>query len=779
MIPLSVFERHKCDTASLKALFDLSEGKKESAASVKIREYIREIVKAGIERSLADYQDWAAVDLAYNAPFDQKTPTIMRAIIACGNDAKKALDTCRSWGLCEGDLFCKSKGPKGEDVFELNAPAIFTTLVPIVRAYVTVRTAKIFNDRNLSPLLNYEPLYDTSKNRVRCQIVTHLVQQMATTMGFTTALQRLIFNPMLYSSAIKFPMEPWFQEKAEDEAGATIIEREGVRYAVPHITRTFYDLQHPLATLNTDTGCCHAGYWTIDRYRDVERNKKYWNRDKISYGFDWMSDKTAWRNYFVNAYPCTMQLPKPRTATGVTDREAAADYYSQGDMDKAIFVTPTFLKLVPKDWGIGTYEHPVWFRFFIGADDTILYAEPFPYRPTTVAQYDPDQNRAKNASLALEIIPSQDMIGNLLTQIVLTIKRNLANVTFYDTNLNIGAQMEDFQRRNQWQYTGLQFVGYDSLRNKIGNLPSPRDSFHSITFPFADTSGMFGAINTVISLLERMLVISAQEIGAAASHQQSVREVNLITANTSNRVAYTASFIDEAIRAWKAQIYDALLVYGPDEFKAEIASDTPNLEAVLKELELEREDEIPEKRRIVVKGKKKMLKLEGFASNRDGPERQSDVATAQAEMLALSSMNQNPAVAQIADPESILDGYIEAAKLAGARKDFKIRTRKEAVVAGQVAQIGDQIKQAAVAEAVQQANATIAKPAAEAVAQHSKQIAQTEEHLATLAATVEQIKAVMEAAAQAPPLPPPNQFDNATTIPAAPGGPPAGALAVA
>lgn len=761
MTPISVFRKHKCDAESLKAKFSVENGKEEKPKIKELRQLLRDRCKRGIEYALVNYRTWAAVDLAYDAPFHQQTPTIIRSILNNAGDEKAVMAAVKSWGLCEGDLFCKVK-EGGKEVFRLNAPAVFTTLVPVVRAYMTVRTAKIFNDRNLTPLLKYEPITSTAKNKARCQLITNLVQRMTAKMGYPTTLQRLIFNPLMYSVGLMFPEEPWFKETQEGEDGKDFCVRQGVRYVLPHITRTFYDLNYPVASFNTDTGCTYAGYFTIQRYRDVVNNKAFWNKERITYGFDWTSPTGAYNNYFTQAYPCTeMAFPVPGNMAKDTDRETASSFYQYGDLDKNIFVTPVFMKLIPKDWDMGTYDKPVWFRFFVGADDTVLYCEPYPYRPITVSQYDPDQNRAKNASLALEIIPSQDMLGNLLTQIVLTIKRNLANINFYDVNMNIGEQLEQFQKRNQWQYVGLQFIGYDSLKQKIGNIPDPSRAFHSVTFPYADTSQMLSAISTVISMLERLLVISPQEIGASASHQQSKAEVVIINSNTTNRVAYTASFIDEAIDAWKSQLYEAIMCYADEDFVSSVSSDIPNVEQVIKDLGLTIEENIPEEKRIVVKGKYSALTLEDFASTRDGPDRGNDAAAAQALSLGIASLNQNAAVNAIVDPESILENLTEAMILGGAPDDTKFRTNKQALAQQRVEtgvnQMAQQIQQAAVQEAVNQVIEQVAKPAAAAVQQQSEQIAEVSEQVASIAANMEKLQQIVMATAQAPATVPPDQ----------------------
>lgn len=755
MIDPAVFKKHKLDAESLKKKFDLTDGK-EAEGIKRLRTLIRDRINRGMDYTLTNWRTWKAVDIAYDAPLHQYTPTIMRTLMSGCTSVDKAKNICSGWGISEDAFLCKVK-EGGKDALRLNVPQIFTTLLPFTLAYTSVRVAKIFNDRNLMPLLKYEPAIATAKNKARCQVITQLVQRMTATMGYATTLQRMILNPLLYSVGMMFPEEPWFKDTQEDAEGKEFCVRQGVRYVLPHISRMFYDLNYPLASFNTDTGCEYAGYFTIKRYRDVVGNPLYWNKEKITYGTDWIGGP-GYSDYFTQAYPCVLELPKRTNPLGDSNREDAAVYYQSGDSDKAIFVTPLFMKLVPKDWDLGDYKYPVWFRFFIAADDTVIYAEPYPYRPVTVTQYDPDQNRAQNASLALEIIPFQDLLGNLLTQIVLTIKRNLANVTFYDTNLNIDGAMTQFAQQNQWQYAGLQFIGYDSTRQKMVNAADPRNSFHQITFPFADTSQMFGAINTVISLLERLLVISPQEIGSAASHQQSKHEIVVIDQNTTNRVAYTASFIDEAIDAWKSQLYDALICYADEEFVAEVTADLPDAQKVIEELGFKLENYDKSTRKYYVKGNKKALALEGFASTKDGPDRGNDVAAGQAMALGIQSINQNPQAAAIADPVSILEGLTEAAKMSGAPDDFKIRTKEEAVVAQQavdlVNQMGEQLKQAAVQEAVAQVSEQIAKPAAAAIQEHSDAIQEIQQNLAQTIATMESLT---EAAQQAPPLMTPDQ----------------------
>lgn len=758
MIHPSIFKKHKCDTDSLKAL---ATAEKPSKKWQKLKAIICDRIRDGRERSLKDYRVWAAVDLAYDAPFHQETPTIIRHILSEGGDAKAIQTAMKSWGLCEGKLFCRRKGEDGKETLWLNPQIFHEILIPVTRAYVSVRLAKIFNDRNLTPLFKYEPQRMTQVNRARCEIITDLVQRMATQFGYAENLKQMILNALLYSECMEFPVEAWFAEKQETESGDTYTVREGIRHVSPHITRTFRDLQHPAYTLNTDTGCTFAGYWSIMRAGDVVENPIYWNTESIGYDrTNWLDKEGTYRNYFDQAYPCTLELPVYVDAKKETSREKIANLYTAADHDKALFVTHIFMKFKPADFGIGTYKHPVWFRFIVGSADTIIFAEPLAYRPVTFCGYDTDQNRAKNVSLALEILPFQDMLGNLLTQIVLTIKRNLSNIQFYDTNIIDKEQAELLQTRSQWQYQNLNMIGFDSIKSARKGA-NPDKALHEVKFAYANTNEMTQTIGTVISILERLLVISPQEIGASASHQQSKAEVIVTNSNSTNRVTFTATYVDEAIDAKKQQLYDAAMAYMDDEVVSQVSADVENLKEVLSELGFnfdEKKDKAGEK--FVVRGKKsKLVSLERFASTKDGPDRGNDMQTAQALSLAVQSVSQNQILGPAIDPESLLKVLTQAAVLAGAPDDFKLKLRKDGGAAQQIGQMMEQIQ-----KLIQDTVAANMKPAAEAVAEQEGKIqetqqavVQTQQGLAQITQLVEQLQRVITAATAAPPLPPTGQ----------------------
>lgn len=750
MISNAVIKKYGLDTDSLKKYFT---AKVPDGNVAKLNQLIADRIHDGRLRNLTDYKIWAAVDFAYDAPFAQTTPTLIRGIMESCKSAEDVLKALRGWGLKEEELLVRTE-VEGGVKWELNEPVFFNVFVPLVRAYVTVRCSKLFNDRNLTPLFEFPPREFTAENRLICKVLTEIVESVAVNFGYASTLRDFIFNALMYSLALKFPVERWSKYKREDDDGNEITEKEGIRYVIPHISRSYYDMTYSLNTFNTGTGCSYAGYWTILKWGEVAMNEELWNRNSVPHGTNWLDPNAQWYNYFKEVYPCTLEFPQPKTSRR-NDRENMAFRYTRTDFDSAFFLTYHFQELVPRDWGLGDYPHPVWMRFMIGGDSTIMFAETLNSRPIDYIGYDADSGRGRNASLALEILPYQDITGNVLSQFLMSIKRNLANIVFYDTDAIDNTTLETLKKRSNAQFNGLNFVGYSGLAMDR-EQSSIEHAFKEVKFSFVNTGEILTGLNTVIAILERLLVISSQEIGASASHQQSKKEVELTAANTSNRVAYTGSFVDEGIEAWKRSLAESIIcnMEGKDVV-ATIPADIPNLQDALTKLGFElAEPQQPGHAKVVVKGKISSLKLVQFVARRSDAVRENDMQAATLMMQTVQSIANSQILSQIVDPTSLLEMLEYAAKLGGADDDFKVRLNSSNMMANKlqelVQQIQQQIMQAVEKEAVQ--------PAAQAIGQLKNEVEQDKQAVAT---EVAQLKVALTRIAQAvtgsvpPPIPAP------------------------
>jgi len=377
------------------------------------------------------------------------------------------------------------------------------------------------------------------------------------------------------------------------------------------------------------------------------------------------------------------------------DREKAIGslYYGTDYNDQGVLITEYWERLIPKENGLGDYDCPVWFRFMVAGDGcTILYAAPVPYDPVIYYGYDADESRTKNASLSLEILPFQDHFSNMLTQIILTCKQNLANLTFIDEdqlmtgdpNQRHGARDTIDQLRNLGEkfYRFLNIFGYSSkkaLKLQVGNRGIP-DVVQSFNFPRGNVAEMSNVLRTILEILERVLVMSSQEIAQAASHELRVDEVRNIEQSTSSRLQFTATPVDIARDAWKRQLYIGLMQYGDEDFWVHLPSDVPLTRQQLNDLGFlaHKKEEliVPKDQWRLYKVNKKHLSampIWSLISTRDGNDRQDNAKAAQAMALILQQSLSVPMLMQSIGPDQALEWLNRICRLAGIEKDFKFR----------------------------------------------------------------------------------------------------------
>lgn len=746
MLDMKFLKKRGVSSAAWKGIFSLeaAEMQEKHPRVAKLVERISDRIRQARENNIRDSAVYAAIDYAYRVPFNQTTPTLVQNILSKKLDAEGTLEALKKWGLDEKELFMEVPHPSDplKKVKMLNPPVFFQILIPIVKAYTTIRAAKLFIDRNTSPLLVFSPLKQTERNRVVCEVVTDLVEAISTWYGYSEVLKDGITQALKYGVMLAFTREEWDCETQEFDTGVTTIDgkaigkestiKEGLRYIMPHPTRMYYDLQYPLPTLNTDTGCEYTGHWQVLRYGDILDNRKYWNRRKISIGCNWFQQEYV-GNFFAEVYPCRLQYPPiaPRQET----REDRIAMYSNNNRDHAVFLTNHFEKIVPADWGLGDYKHPLWTRFIMASEDTVVWAGPCAYNPTWFMGYDYDSQAAQQSSFALEAIPFQDHLGNLLTQMILTAKQNLGQVTYYDTNIVNPEDVKALKNLGERYYRGQNFLPFDSMKAQRAGIKAG-EAFQSPQMPYRDIGQLVTIMSNILNLMERVLQMSSQEVGAAAQHYQSAQEISVMQNASTNRIAFTGSGIDSGIAGWKRQLYAGTQAYADTDFTAEISADIPELQTILNELGFEAQ--FPGKQRIQVKGKRTALRIEGFASNAPGSPRQQNQALAQIIYQTVGAVSQNPELFQKVGADNIIRLLEDAAKLSGAGNEFKLKVSQ-----GEDGGIGpDQIKQAMAAmeqQIMQKVGESVAKPAAESAVKQEQQISALEQ-------TVQQLQSIYQLA---------------------------------
>lgn len=695
MVDLQILEKHGLTVELLKSKFVAATDKKDAEdKTVAVINLIRSRIDEGIRKSFRESRHWWALDQAFDAPFYAISPTLTKWLLTGNMDTEGVMRISKEWGLTH--LIREERNAKNEVVKTIDIPAFFEITVPVAKAYTIIRTAVIFNQRNIYPFFKYEPARLTAKNKARCEIITDRVQTMTSQYGYPAIARQAILSKNIYGTSLMFPAEAWHCEKqlhegTEGEKEKEVIVREGLRYNLPHMSRAFWDLNYRLSTFNTDTGCTYGGYWQVNRYGDVKDNPLYWNLDKISYGTDWMTSNPT---FFSTVYPCILRFPTsratqgsqitggnaqtPATGAGAMDREAAAGFYADDEEDKAITFTQLFMKLVPKKYGWGDYPHPVWFRFVVANESTVIYAEPLGYAPIIYRGYDAHEEREINSSIMLECLPFQDHIGNLLSQQLLTIKQNLLAAVFFNEDAVGKGASDRIQNLGKKWYMEVNFIPY-SARMATFAGKDIKEAFFPVNFPRLDTTQILAGIRSLLDMMERILVMSSQEIGSAAAHEQTAEETRVIAASTSQRLSFTASYDDDADLAWKKQLYDALMAYGDEDVYAQVeTTEGTNTKKVLEDLGFTvdedggGEGDQNTNTKTAVKGKKTALAYETFASTRDAGDRINNMQLANSMVQLLQVVLTNPAMFAAIGPAQAVKLVNQIAGVSGFYKEFKL-----------------------------------------------------------------------------------------------------------
>jgi hypothetical protein len=760
MVDLDILEKHGLTQENLKTWFNVDP--MENSPSMEdptdaptkranLRNRIKSRAQEGRDRNFQNFRVYHALDRAWETPFRQVNPTLMQEFVNSNPTDAKVQEQLTAWGL--NDLVTEVLDPKtfqptGKK--QISLPIFFQVLVPLVSAYVKIRWAKICNDRLLLPFFKYAPPKSTTELQMRCDTITDRVQVMTDQYSYFEVFKQSVFKMLHYGSCWQFVKEEWHHEKTRKSADAADVllaaqnkekapgfkegdeiectAREGLRYHHPPPTRTFSDLEFPGYTINSDCGTTYCGYWHITRYRTVKDNPDFWNKDRITFGSgDLMTGNSI---YFATVYSgCTMTIPQPQappqqdgssfaapvdvgTASLNKDREThlANQFYGNDHLDSGVLITEYFEKLVPKDNGMGDYDCPVWFRFVIAGDGaSILYACPLPYPPAVYYGYDEDTSRTVNASLSLEVLPFQDHFSNVLSQIILTAKQNLANLSLVDQDILEPGAIERLRNLGERFFRK---VNIELFSGKKVNRGQNRltEVMHNFNLPRGNVSELTNVLKTILDVLERVLVMSSHEVAQAASHEQTKEEVKNIAQSTTTRLKFTATPCDNARDAWKRQLYMGLMAYGDPYIYAHIPSEAPvtttELEAMgftwMDKDRSKNADPKDQYRRFVVHKNRTAIDIWFLTATRDGDDRVNDSQLAIAMAQWATQLLANPITAQAIGADQFIAIANRIGQLAGFPRDFKVQnaTPPQASPEEQQAAAAQQLKQ--VSEAVLQ-----------------------------------------------------------------------------
>lgn len=681
MVNMSILEERGVTTESIKEKFT---AKDPSEKITELRNMMWQRAEDGIRNGLDSGYIWRAVDRAWDAPINSVAPTLLRTLADKDVNQDEVYNIFRKFDLTK---YIKTEtDPKTDKSYKrVDVPVFIETILPIVKSYVTIRWAKIVNDLDLWPFLEYQPNPSTPRNRLICKILTSRIQVMADQYNYYETQKQAILKMLLYSTALQFIETEWDEEvqgrytDAVAENGIDIerviedrVVKEGLNYYIPHPTHCYWDKSHPVTSLNSNSGSQWAGYWRIKRYGELMETDNLWNTEKVKTGRNWVND---YSEYFKHLYPCTLSFPAASSDDDTNiqfDNPNSSFYYTSQQQDRGVMVVEHKQKLVPKDWDLGDYEHPVWFRFVFAGDGTVIYGAPLPDTPVVVYADAVDESRVRQSSMATDLLSFQDQMGNLLTQAVLTAKQNLINLTFADNNILSNDDINKIANAGEQNYRHFNLLNYDSFKFRASNLDI-KNSVHQVHFVKQEVHSLFTCLNTMLMLLERTMQISAQEVGSAAEHEQSANEVILIHRSTSNRLKFTTAPVDRAREAWKRMLHSYLMAYGEEDMYAVIPSSVPNLERHVREIGFTVDGEPDDENQTLVRGQKSSLPYVSFTSSRGGEDRINDSDTASSFLQFITGVLGVPGVAERLGGDQIVMLFNKILNMMGMPEDFRLK----------------------------------------------------------------------------------------------------------
>jgi hypothetical protein len=647
-------------------------------------------IQEGVTWSLKHSRLYQAVDIGWDSiPIhDETIPLLLFA------QKKIDVERCATWlkdSQFKDELIQSDKQGKA---IKINVPRLYEVSVNLIRSFVTRRVAaQSSRYTSLYPFLKYDARGTRPVDKFRADVVTQRVEIMSDQFNYRHLLgTQTIRDMLLYSRSLLFPTCAWRVDKQlipkkklesidDGELDVeTVIAREGVDFFNPHPSRCFWDNAYPLANINTDTGPTWIGYWDVVRFRDIEKADGFFNRKSISYSTNFSQLPHTYNSYFSYYFdPCSLKFPKAISDEGMrNDRKANVGRYSSELKDDALFLTTYFEKINPSELGVCDYPHDVWVRLTVAADNTVVHAEPMPSSPAAYGGVNENDNRGVNASMAHDILPFQDQLTNILSQMLLNMKAGLAQLWMIDGDSldpDVKEQVKKWIEAEEY-YAQPKAMFYSGSKMRDLGFDT-QASVRVIQVTMAEKiNDAMKAIAQLLNLAERLLIMSPQEIGQPSPREASATEVSLI-ANTTNAIfSFISAGPDEQRAAVKEMVYDSLLSCGEDKIRVttlnRYPADIVEESGFTTEVEADEEDGVSAQRYVV--GDVEDLRHDVLFTTRDGAERETNLQGAQTLTQLIGSILTIPGMPEKLGDQKIFDIVNEIGRKTGT--DFNLQVEK-------------------------------------------------------------------------------------------------------
>lgn len=673
-----------------------------------IREFfenrIRSRIYSGIERAIKGNRINQAVDIAMDGTLINRSQLPLQ-LLAQGYIT---VDSCRKQiDKISPDLAAEIfETNPGGSVIKVNTPKLFEVSHNLVHSLTTRRVASVSTPvRQRYPMLKYESRNSSMTGQLKSDLMTQYAEIMVDNYGYRHSIEQTVRDLSCYSHQIEFIVSPWDKREQElyvrkpktgaDDAGdegnnyekKTVIEKEGVDFIAPHPSRVYTDPMFPLSKINSDTGGTYLGYWDISKLGDLKTNPDFYNRDELVGDGGIYELTTGNENYFRFYYNEQIAMPDSNRYSNPglnNDRQSNAAEFSQASDDTPITLAYHFEKINPKQWGISSYDHDVWIRFIVAGSQTVVWADICGSTPAIYYGYNESDSRELSPSFASLVIPYQDQISNLLTQLLEIQHQGLIRI--YALNKD-GISKDNIQKienaltTKNYTQAGAIILGYsaESMRD-IGVAPSSQyaERLRSIEVSTSEkTNEIFKSIMSLLSMAERLLFFSPQELGQVAPREISATEANIVNNTTLGIRDFHSIGLEEGLDTKKKIIYESSMAFGSDavELSTLNSYSRETVESAgftVTGIDREGNYEIEKTGRFTLSGSAKDLIHNYSFTSRDGTERTPSSAVAQASVQLLEVIGRYPSMSQAITLEQGVELINGVARQLGVPMNLKV-----------------------------------------------------------------------------------------------------------
>lgn len=672
-----------------------------------IRQFFEERIQArldeGIERCLESYRVYQAADLAYDGPIVSRLQVPLQLLAQGYID----VDSC-SKEINElspelaNEIF--NRDNKGR-IIKFNAPRLWEISHNLVHSLTTRRVASVSTPiRQRHPLMKYESRNGSMVGQLKADLMTQYAETMSDNYGYRHDVEQIARAVSLYSRHLEFVASPWDCQKAKlkvrkprtgadgvgpqgfDYESKEVIVKEGLDFVGPHPRQTFWDTSQPLPRINQDNGPTYIGYWDMSRIGDVRTNPDFWNRDKIEWDGGVWDLMAGNQSYFDIYYKQAIAVaPNSSQKLGLgNDRLNNIARLSGAPDDTPVTFAYYFEKLNPKKWGIANYDYDVWIRFIVAGNKTVVWADVCGCTPAIYYGYNENDSRTLSPSFASAVMPYQDQISNFLSQLIEIQHQGLTRLYSMNVDGMDKAQIESVEEalhaRNYTQARSI-ILKYsaEAMRN-MGVEPARQhaERIKAVEISTTEkTSEIFRSIMNLLSMAERLLFFSPQELGQVAPREISATEANIVNNTTLGIRDFHSIGLEEGLDTKKRLIHEAATAFGSDTFELPTINSysRKTVEAAgftIVGVDADGDYQVAKSGRFTVTGTVQDLVHNYTFTSRDGTERTPSQAEAQASVQLLDVIGKYPTLAQAMSLEQGVDMINGVARKLGVNVTLRV-----------------------------------------------------------------------------------------------------------